>query len=107
MFQFIESPLFERLVGDYLDDDSYAAMQMWLAVHPTAGDLIPGSGGCRKLRWGAEGKGKRGGVRIIYYVKLRGGRIWLLTIYGKGAVENIPAQVLRALREEIVDAEDD
>lgn len=107
MFQFIESRLFERLVYDYLDDDSYSAMQTWLAQSPEAGDLVPQSGGCRKLRWRVAGHGKRGGVRIIYYVKLRDGRIWLLTIYGKGGTGNIPGYLLKALKEEFIDGEND
>lgn len=105
MFEFVESPLFERLVYDYLDDESYAAMQVALAQWPEAGDRIPGSGGCRKLRWRLAGRGKRGGARVIYYVKLREGRIWLLAIYGKGATDNIPAHLLRALKEECVHEE--
>lgn len=107
MFQFIESLLFERLVYDFLNDDNYAQMQAWLARFPEAGDLVPGSGGCRKLRWRIEGRGKRGGVRVIYYLKLHDGRIWLLTIYGKGATENIPSHVLKALKQEFVDDETD
>jgi mRNA-degrading endonuclease RelE of RelBE toxin-antitoxin system len=107
MFEFVESRLFERLVYDYLDDDSYGAMQSCLAQMPEAGDLVPRSGGCRKLRWQIAGKGKRSGVRIIYYVKLRDGRIWLLTIYGKGVIENIPAHLLKAMKEEFVDEEID
>lgn len=103
MLMFVESPLFERLVGDYLDDDAYSALQLWLAHQPESGELIPGSGGCRKLRWRMEGRGKRGGVRVIYYLKARDGRIWLLTIHGKGVVENIPGHVLKVLREELVD----
>jgi mRNA-degrading endonuclease RelE of RelBE toxin-antitoxin system len=106
MFLFIESPLFERQVYDYLDDEGYAAFQAWLAASPDMGDLVPRSGGCRKVRWQIAGKGKRGGVRVIYYVKSRDGRIWLLTIYGKGAVENIPGHVLKALKEEFVDEEE-
>src|SRR5581483_1451295 len=107
MFEFIESPIFERLIHDYLDDDSYGAMQTALSQWPEAGDLVPGSGGCRKLRWRIGGKGKRGGVRIIYYVKLRDGRIWLLTIYGKNVRENVPAHVLKELKEAFVDEETD
>lgn len=103
MFQFIESSLFERLVYDYLDDDSYGALQAWLAASPEIGDLIPGSGGCRKLRWRTMGGGKRGGVRVIYYLKHRDGQIWLLTIYGKSAVSDVPGYVLKRLKEELID----
>ena len=70
MFTFVETPLFTRLVGDYLDDDEYRALQRALAAHPEAGAVIPGSGGVRKIRWGAESRGKRGGVRIIYFVRI-------------------------------------
>ena len=107
MFLFIESLLFERLVYDFLDDDSFARMQEWLSQFPEAGDMVPGSGGCRKLRWHLQGTGKRGGVRVIYYVKLRDGRIWLLTIYGKGATENVPGHLLKALKKEFIDDETD
>ncbi|MGB3838404.1 hypothetical protein ACVCL3_04120 [Rhodanobacter sp. UC4437_H4] len=107
MFEFIESPSFERLVYDYLDDEGYGALQAALSHWPEAGDLIPGSGGCRKLRWNLSGKGKRGGLRVIYYVKLRDGRIWLLAIYGKSTQENVPAHVLKALKEEFVHGEND
>jgi len=107
MFEFIESPIFERLINDYLDDESYGALQAALSQWPEAGDLIPRSGGCRKLRWSVVGAGKRGGLRVIYYVKLRDGRIWLLAIYGKGATDNIPAHLLKAWKEEFVHGEDD
>lgn len=107
MFQFIESRLFERLIYEYLDDENYGSMQTWLSQSPESGDLVPRSGGCRKLRWQIAGRGKRGGVRVIYYVKLRDGRIWLLTIYGKGATDNIPGHLLKALKEESVDGKND
>jgi hypothetical protein len=65
--------------------------------------VIPGSGGVRKLRWPAPGRGKRGGYRVIYYVRREHGVIWMLTIYPKNVVENIPAKVLRQIREELED----
>jgi hypothetical protein len=80
MFTFIESSIFEREVSLYLDDDEYAALQAFLLVNPEAGDLIPGSGGVRKLRWKRPGIGKRGGVRVIYYVRYRPNELWLLTV---------------------------
>ena len=101
MFSFIETRLFSQLVGEYLSDDEYASLQKTLIVNPQAGTLIPGSGGVRKIRWAVRGRGKRGGVRVIYYAKIREGVIWMLTIYPKNVAENIPAHVLRKIKEEI------
>ena len=67
MLTFIETRLFTKLVPQYLSDDEYAALQQALVADPTAGDLIRGSGGVRKLRWSVAGRGKRGGIRVIYY----------------------------------------
>lgn len=100
---FIETSLFTRLVARYLTDDEYAALQAALMLHPDAGDLVPGSGGVRKLRWSGSGRGKRGGLRIIYYWRNRAGQVWLLTLYAKNEQTNIPPHVLRAIAEEISD----
>ncbi len=75
MVTFVETKLFTKLVGDYLDDDEYAALQQVLIENPESGRVIRGSGGVRKLRWGVAGRGKRGGVRIIYYLRLAHGQI--------------------------------
>lgn len=99
---FIEAPIFSRLIYEYLDDDEYAALEWALTLHPEAGAVVPGSGGVRKLRWSTKGRGKRGGLRVIYYLKNSAGEIWLLTIYDKAEVENIPAHILKALREELL-----
>jgi hypothetical protein len=107
MFAFIEAPPFSRLREDYFDDAQFAALQRHLAACPTAGDLVPGSGGVRKLRWSRAGMGKRGGLRVIYYVQDDKGRIWFLTVYSKSARDNIAATTLRKLREAIDDAEID
>lgn len=101
MFSFIETRFFSQLVGEYLSDDEYASLQKTLVANPQAGPLIPGSGGVRKIRWAVRGRGKRGGVRVIYYAKIREGVIWMLTIYPKNVAENIPAHVLRKIKEEI------
>jgi mRNA-degrading endonuclease RelE of RelBE toxin-antitoxin system len=103
MITFIETKLFTKLVEQYLSHDSYRQLQTTLASDPEAGILIPGSGGLRKLRWGISGRGKRGGLRIVYYVRLRQDEIWLLTLYPKNVAENIPSHILRKIKQEIDD----
>jgi hypothetical protein len=102
--RFVETKLFTELVLDYLSDDEYAAIQQFLVVNPEAGDVIPGSGGVRKIRWGVAGRGKRGGLRVIYFLRLRKDEVWMLTLYAKNVADNISAKVLRKIKEAI-DAE--
>ena len=64
---FIETPIFTRAIRKLLPDDDYRELQQALVLRPEAGDIIPGSGGLRKIRWGILGSGKRGGLRLIYY----------------------------------------
>ena len=104
MFAFIETPFFTKTLSHYLEDDEYAKLQNYLNGQPEAGALVPGSGGVRKLRWGSEGRGKRGGLRVIYYLRSARGEIWMLTIYGKNVRENIPAHILKQMKEDIGDA---
>ena len=99
MFTFIESTIFSRELANYLDDDEYGDLQQHLISYPEAGDIIPGSGGVRKLRWQRRGMGKRGGVRIIYYVMTKQDEIWMLTLYAKSVHDNIPAHIVRAMKE--------
>jgi hypothetical protein len=104
MLSFIETKLFTRLVQQYLTEDEYATLQDFLANHPESGDVIPGSGGVRKLRWRAPGRGKRGGYRVIYFARAIRGVMYMLTMYPKNVAETIPAHVLRRIRKEIEDA---
>ena len=99
--EFIETSAFTRHVYDYLSDDEYLGFQYFLLLHPESGKVVPGSGGVRKVRWAMGGKGKSGGVRVIYYFKKQDDEIWLLTIYSKNVIENIPAHVLRQIEKEI------
>jgi hypothetical protein len=76
-------------------------LQEALIERPERGALIPGSGGVRKLRWSQSGRGKRSGIRVIYYAKVRDGILFMLTIYAKNEDENIPSHILRKIKEEI------
>ena len=98
---FIEAPKFTELVQSHLNDEEYAALQWLLLERPDAGDIVPGSGGVRKIRRGLRGKGKRGGIWVIYYWKTADDEIWLLTLYAKNVQENIPAHVLKQIAQEI------
>ena len=101
MYTFVETKLFTRLIDEYLSDDEFAALQLFLAVNPEAGDVIKGSGGVRKVRWSGSGRGKRGGIRVIYYLRLQHGQIWILTAYAKNVRDSIPGPVLRKIKEEL------
>jgi len=107
MFEYIETPYFTRVVDQYLDDDEYSKLQHYLNTYPESGVVVPGSSGVRKLRWRSKGRGKRGGLRLIYYLRLIREEIWMLTIYGKNVRENIPAHLLEAMSKEIEDAQDE
>jgi hypothetical protein len=98
---FIELAPFERLRERYLDDDAYARLQTLLQLIPDAGDLIEGTGGLRKLRFADKlrGKGKRGGLRVIYYYWAQGPEFWLVTIYSKHELVDLSPKLRAALRE--------
>ena len=103
MFEFIETPFFTKALEHYLDDDEYAKLQLHLIEHPEAGSIVPGSGGVRKLRWAVAGRGKRGGLRVIYYLRSARSEIWMLTLYGKNVREDVPAHLLKQMKETIDD----
>ena len=88
LFTVVETPIFSRLWPDYWDEDERGEFVSWLVKNPLAGDVIRGSGGCRKVRWARSGTGKRGGVRVIHFNMLENGVIHLLLIYAKNEREN-------------------
>ena len=99
MFTFIESAAFERMRALYLDDEEYAELQQFMILHPEAGNIVRGTSGVRKLRWRREGAGKRGGLRVIYFLRYQPNEFWMLALYAKTRRENIPAHILKQLKE--------
>jgi len=98
---FIETPLFTRQVTELLDDDSYAEFQRMLILNPQAGDVIAGTGGLRKVRVALQGRGKRGGARVIYYWFSERAQIGLLMMYPKNAQADLSATQRKTLRDVI------
>jgi putative transcriptional regulator len=101
--EFIETPAFTRYFSSYLNDDEYRELQNRLAAGPELGDLMPGTGGFRKLRWAdpRRGKGRRGGLRVIYYYFPGEQQIWLMTLYGKDEASDLTAKQRQALKNAI------
>ena len=97
-----ETPVFVKYAADVWSDAEREAFIAWIAANPEAGDLIPGSGGCRKARWTAAGRGKRGGARVIYTIA-PDGTIWLLIVYTKAKFDNLPTDFLARLKRGIED----
>ena len=102
---FIETTSFTATVGSYLTDDEYRQLQRELLANPEAGDVMPRTGGFRKLRWadGRRGKGKRGGLRVIYYWLLGDGQFWMFAIYDKDELESLTAAQEKQLKQAITE----
>lgn len=97
---FVELPAFSRYRADYLDDEGFRALQRELMAKPDMGDVIEGTGGLRKLRQAdpKRGKGKRGGLRVIYFWWQAGRQFWLFTLYGKDEMDDLSAKDKALLR---------
>jgi mRNA-degrading endonuclease RelE of RelBE toxin-antitoxin system len=93
---FVETPVFSDLVRS-LDDDTYRALQLTLLLRPEQGSLIRGSGGLRKIRWGTQGRGKRGGVRVIYFWEKTRDRCYMLFLYQKNEQGDLTATQVKTL----------
>ncbi len=97
--EFIETPTFTRTITTLIADDDYAAMQIMLVENPALGDLIRGGGGIRKLRYAVRGRGKRGGLRVIYYWLKDAHQIYMLLAYAKSVRDTLTVQELKVLSE--------
>ena len=100
---FFETPLFTRLLPKYLDDQNYRELQRVLLRNPKMGDLMPGTGGFRKVRWQdtRRGKGKRGGLRVIYYYLTADNQIWFFTLYDKSEAIDLTSDEKKQLKQAI------
>ncbi len=94
----IETSIFTRQVRDLLSEDEYRELQGALINRPDAGPIIRGSGGLRKVRWATRGRGKRGGVRVIYYWAVSSDQLLLLLIYGKSERDDLTSDQVKTLR---------
>jgi hypothetical protein len=100
---FIELPAFERHRAEYLDDERFRELQVDLIHEPECGAVIAGAGGLRKMRFAdaRRGKGKRGGLRIIYFWWERGSQFWLFALYGKDEVEDLTPVEKKVLKDRL------
>jgi hypothetical protein len=98
MYTVIETPLFQRQWPLYWSEEERGAFAAFLAGRPDAGDVVPGSGGIRKVRWSRAGSGKSGGVRVIYFTRTDAGELVLLTLYAKSKLDNLTGQQLKEIR---------
>ena len=95
-----ETEVFQRYAASVWSESEHIEFINWIAANPLAGDVVPGSNGCRKVRWSRSGMGKRGGVRVIYFNELEG-HTWLLIVYAKAKFDNLPVEFLAKLRSEV------
>ena len=97
--EFFETPVFTRLIQKLINDEEYHLLQLQLSVRPESGDIIKGSGGIRKLRWAGSGRGKRGGIRVIYYYITEDEQIYMLYAYPKTKKDDLTADQLKQLKQ--------
>ncbi len=103
MFTVATTPRFEKDAGRIWSESEIDDLIASVSADPYQGDLIPGTGGLRKLRWARKGTGKRGGARVITYAIDQQGLVWLLTAYAKAALDSMSAATLTKLKKELLD----
>ncbi len=101
--EFIETSGFSKIRENYFDDSQFNMLQLYLMDRPDAGNIIKGSGGIRKLRWGMQGQGKRGDVRVIYYWITKDNQILFLTAYAKSKASDLSQNAIKTMREIVKD----
>jgi len=101
VFTIVETEVFRSIWPNYWTAEELGEFCVWLALNPEGGDVIPRSGGCRKVRWGVGGRGERSGVRVISFNRRANGIIWLMTMYGKSIRDNVDAKTLAQIAETI------
>lgn len=101
MLSIYETPTFVAEAAKIWSTEERLEFFAWIARQPEAGVVIPGSGGCRKLRWSRPGMGKQGGARVIYFTHLAAGELCMLLVYPKAAKDNIPGYILKQVCKEI------
>jgi hypothetical protein len=97
-----ETPVFVRYAAEVWSDAEREQFISFIAANPEAGDIIRGSGGCRKVRWSRSGSGKRGGARVIYFVA-SDSKLWLLIVYSKAKFDSLPGSFVAKLRKAVED----
>lgn len=107
MYTVCETPLFSKICFAYWTQEEYEEFKTFISLHPDSGDVEPDSNGIRKIRWVSGGRGKQGGVRVIYYNRLANGEIWLLTLYSKKDISQLSKKTLKLLVEKLNDSFND
>lgn len=96
--EFLETPVFTKLISKLISEEEYHLLQLQLSVRPESGDLIRGSGGIRKVRWAGSGRGKRGGIRVIYYFINEEDQIYMLYAYPKRKKDDLSTDQIKQLK---------
>ena len=99
MLTVIETPIFQSMVASVWNKTEAEEFVSFISENAQSGEVIPQTGGLRKVRWSRAGMGKRGGARVIYFIRLPSGEVVLIAVYAKAKFDNMPAAVLKSWKE--------